>query len=123
MLRRLQQIRERIEADSHLPLTLAGIAREAGIGVDTLQRQFRAAFGITVIEHLREHRLQHARHAIEAGSPISSAAYAAGYNSRRISPPRSNGASALRRSGCGFVSGHLLNVSAIPPRIKTPPST
>ena len=79
-LHRLRDVREQLEAATGIP-TVEQLARMAGMSVDTLQRQFRAAFGTTVFGYLQEHRLQCSYRALEAGSPVSSAAYAAGYSS------------------------------------------
>ena len=63
-------------------LSLDGIARHAGVNANTLQRQFRAVFGTTVFDHLRECRLQRARHALEHdGLTVGQAAVLAGYTS------------------------------------------
>lgn len=79
-LHRLQQVREQLESESEAP-TVEQLARTAAMSVDTLQRQFRAVFGTTVFGYLQEHRLQRSYRELEAGSPVSSAAYAAGYSS------------------------------------------
>lgn len=79
-LRRLRQVREQLESESEAP-TVEQLACGAGMSVDTLQREFRAAFGTTVFGYLQEYRLQRAYRALEAGSPVSRAAYAAGYSS------------------------------------------
>ena len=63
-------------------LSLDGIARHAGVNANTLQRQFRAVYGTTVFDHLRECRLQRARHALEHdGLTVGQAAVLAGYTS------------------------------------------
>lgn len=76
----LREVRERLESATEIP-TIEQLAHTAGMSIDTLQRQFRTAFGTTVFGYLQEHRLQRAYRALEAGSPVSSAAYAAGYSS------------------------------------------
>ncbi len=63
-------------------LSLDDIARHTGVNANTLQRQFRAVFGTTVFDHLREGRLQRARHALERdGATVGQAATLAGYTS------------------------------------------
>lgn len=63
-------------------LSLDEIARQAGVNANTLQRQFRAVYGTTVFEHLREGRLQRARQALERdGVTVGQAALVAGYTS------------------------------------------
>ncbi|WP_287925750.1 AraC family transcriptional regulator [Diaphorobacter sp.] len=63
-------------------LSLDEIARHAGVNANTLQRQFRAVYGTTVFDHLRDCRLQRARHALEhEGLTVGQAAGVAGYTS------------------------------------------
>lgn len=63
-------------------LSLDEIARHAGVNANTLQRQFRAVYGTTVFDHLRECRLLRARHALEHdGVTVGQAATVAGYTS------------------------------------------
>lgn len=63
-------------------LSLSAIARHMGINANTLQRQFRAVYGTTVFDHLRECRLQRARRALEHdGVTVGQAAMLAGYTS------------------------------------------
>jgi len=63
-------------------LSLDEIARHAGVNANTLQRQFRAVYGTTVFDHLRECRLLRARHALECdGVTVGQAAVVAGYTS------------------------------------------
>jgi AraC-like DNA-binding protein len=73
-------------------LSLDEIARHAGVNANTLQRQFRAVFGTTVVVYLRECRLLRARRALEHGGvTVGQAALAAGYTSE------ANFATAYRR--------------------------
>ena len=70
------------QVDRHLNSqhSLESIASELGISVSTLQRRFKMAFGITVIEYLRQRRLEKAKHGIlHEGLSIGEAAYLAGY--------------------------------------------
>ena len=70
--------------DQHLDdaLSLDAIAREAGLNVTSLQRQFRAAFGCTVFGYLRQRKLLAARTALEKhGVSVGEAAHLAGYSS------------------------------------------
>lgn len=63
-------------------LGLDEIARRVGVNTNTLQRQFRAIFGTTIIDHLRECRLLRARQALEHdGATVGQAATLAGYTS------------------------------------------
>jgi len=63
-------------------MSLAEIGRQVGSNVSTLQKQFRAAHGLTVFDYLRRGRLLRARHALEReGRSIVEAAGIAGYTS------------------------------------------
>lgn len=63
-------------------LTLSSIAAANGMSVSTMQRVFKEAYGITVVDHLRRARLDLARKAlIEEHLPIQQAAHIAGYTS------------------------------------------
>ena len=80
--RRVAMICEFLEANLERPLTLQGIARNAGISVNTLQRLFRAVHGTTVFDYTRARKLQRARQVLEAdGVSVAQAAYIAGYAS------------------------------------------
>lgn len=62
--------------------SLAAIARHAGVNSNTLQRQFKAVFGKTVIDFVRQCRMQRARHALEQdGLSVGQAAQIAGFTS------------------------------------------
>lgn len=77
--RTMQAVRERIELDPAETISIASLAREFGMGPDTLQRGFKAVFGISILAHLRTYRLDLARRLIEDGAPVSIAAYTVGY--------------------------------------------
>lgn len=63
-------------------LALPDIARATGMSVSTLQRVFRACYGISVMEFLRLRRLERARDRLELeGLRVAEAARLAGYNS------------------------------------------
>ncbi len=77
---RMWAVHDFIEARLADTITLDAIAREAGMSVNNLQRLFRAAFGMTVFEHVRLRRLELARAALEEGRlTVSQAAFMAGY--------------------------------------------
>jgi AraC-like DNA-binding protein len=62
-------------------LSLEEIARKLGTSVSSLQRYFKAHHQLTVIEYIRNERLEKARHAmLHDGISIGEAAYYAGYN-------------------------------------------
>ncbi len=79
---RLLQVRDRLASRQTDALSVATIAREHGIAISTLQRQFRALFGCTMEDFRRDVRLERARQALEErGVSVAEAALAAGYNS------------------------------------------
>lgn len=80
--RRMCELREFLEQrrSRDAELSIAQIARMAGISTTTLQRQFRRAHGLTVSDVLQHGRLSRARHALEReGASVGRAAYLAGY--------------------------------------------
>ncbi len=80
--RRLRELREFLSGSQADGLSLDDIARHAGINANTLQRQFRTLYGVTIFDHLRESRLQRARAALERGGlTVGQAADVAGYSS------------------------------------------
>tara|TARA_E500000305_G_scaffold103882_1_gene99724 strand:+ start:25 stop:987 length:963 start_codon:yes stop_codon:yes gene_type:complete len=63
-------------------LTLTSIAAANGMSVSTMQRVFKEAYGVPVVDHLRRARLDLAQKAlIEEHLPIQQAAHIAGYTS------------------------------------------
>lgn len=80
--RRARDLRDFLDDDACDGMSLDELARRAGVNANTLQRQFRAAFGTTIFEYLRESRLQRARVALEGrGLSVAEAARLAGYTS------------------------------------------
>ncbi|WP_166642994.1 AraC family transcriptional regulator [Alcanivorax sp. 24] len=78
---RLERIRNYL--DTHYPedLTIADIAKQFGMSVSTLQRNFHRAFGTNVGGYIRDARLSRAVLAIQRdGVSISQAATIAGYS-------------------------------------------
>lgn len=64
-----------------MPNSIEEIARNAGMSSSSLQRHFRAAFGMTVFEFIRNARLDEARRVLmQDGVSVSEAAYRAGYS-------------------------------------------
>lgn len=79
---RARDLRDFLDDDACDGMSLDELARRAGVNANTLQRQFRAAFGSTIFEYLRESRLQRARAALEGrGLSVAEAARLAGYTS------------------------------------------
>lgn len=63
-------------------LGLDTIAKALGMSIGSMQRAYKAAYGTTVIEFIREMRLHRAREAMDSdGISVSEAAYLAGYSS------------------------------------------
>lgn len=79
---RARRVHDFIDAHISDPLSLAAIAGATGMSLSTLQRVFKAAYGVTVVEHLRIRRLERAREALLGeGLSIQQAAHLAGYTS------------------------------------------
>lgn len=91
-IRRMRELHEFLRSDAALGLSLQGIARQIGMHPNTMQRHFRAQYGTTVVDCVREARLQRARQALESeGLSVSQAAEIAGYTTA------ANFATAFRR--------------------------
>ncbi len=79
---RMRALHAFLQTDAAMDMSLDALARQAGTNANTLQRHFRAVYGTTVFDFVREHRLQRARHALEQdGLTVGQAALVAGYNS------------------------------------------
>ncbi|WP_341704730.1 helix-turn-helix transcriptional regulator [Ferrovibrio sp.] len=67
--------------DMRQPPSLGELAAAVGLSEKRLNAAFRSEYGGTVFEVLRNHRLEHARIALEAGAaPIKQIAFRVGYN-------------------------------------------
>lgn len=90
--RRIQAVHAYLQREEAADVSLDELARQAGTNATTLQRHFRAVYGTTVFDFVRETRLQRARRALEHdGLTVGQAALLAGYNSA------ANFATAFRR--------------------------
>ncbi len=79
---RMWSVHDFIEVHLKRELSLEEIAREAGMGVNSLQRAFRGAFGTTVFDYVRRRKLELARDGLAAeGLTVAQAAFVAGYGS------------------------------------------
>jgi AraC-like DNA-binding protein len=79
-LRRLQSLKDMIDADLSRAWSIAELARHAGISRRSLNIQFRQAFGVSTSDYLRTRRLETARDAIvQQGLSVNEAAYLVGY--------------------------------------------
>ncbi|MCV6636162.1 AraC family transcriptional regulator [Candidatus Albibeggiatoa sp. nov. NOAA] len=80
--KRARQIREHILDHIHDNLSVDVLANQIGMSVSTLQRLFKNAYQMTVMEFVRTRRLELARLSLlEQGITVSEAAYQAGYSS------------------------------------------
>lgn len=63
------------------PLTLSGIARDAGLNEFMLKKGFKELFGLTVFGYLNELKMNYARQMLlESQCTVYEAAYTMGYN-------------------------------------------
>jgi AraC-like DNA-binding protein len=80
--RRMAELRVFLGSEAAHQLSLDEIARHVGMNANAMQRQFRAAYGTTIFDFLREQSLQRARLALEQDSiSVKQAAALAGYTS------------------------------------------
>lgn len=80
---RVCRLHELLVSGSADKLSMAVIAQKIGCNSNTLQRQFRAAFGSTIFDFLRERRLKRAANAMQMdGVSVARAAELAGYASQ-----------------------------------------
>lgn len=78
---RLKQARKRLVSDMRNPPTLSDLAAAAGMSESALNDGFRALFGGSAYEVLRDERLEHARIALETTDvPVKQIAFRVGYN-------------------------------------------
>lgn len=79
--RAIGEARERLLADMRNPPTLGELAMAVGLTERRLNAGFRALFGVTVFEALKNERLDHARLAFQSGKlPLKEVAFRVGYN-------------------------------------------
>ncbi len=104
--RRMRQLRHWLASEEAMGVPLSVIAKRIGMHESTMQRQFRAAFGSSVAEFVRESALQRARLVLEGGGvSVQEAADHAGYRSA------ANFATAYKRR-FGFTPKQARNGSA-----------
>lgn len=74
-------IKKQIDLLITQPISLENIAKSLGLSISTLQRRFKKDYGTTVVDYIRQTRLENARVAIAInGLSIGEASYLAGYN-------------------------------------------
>jgi AraC-like DNA-binding protein len=78
--KRIDEARDRLLTDMRCPPTLGELALAVGLSEKRLNAGFRALFGATVFEVLRNERLDHARIAIAEGARLQEVALRVGYN-------------------------------------------
>ncbi|EHP41334.1 AraC family transcriptional regulator [Cupriavidus basilensis OR16] len=79
---RMAELRAFLSGAAANQLSLEDMARQMGMNANTMQRQFRSAYGTTIFDFLRESALQRARLALERDAlSIKQAAALAGYTS------------------------------------------
>ncbi|MGH1350897.1 MAG: helix-turn-helix domain-containing protein [Methyloligellaceae bacterium] len=77
---RLIKVHSYIEENIFRNFTLDEIARNVGFSVSSLQRHFKATYGTTVVDYIRNHKLSFAKKLIEQDNiSITEAAYCVGY--------------------------------------------
>lgn len=82
LISKAQSVRDYIEDNLDADLTLKRISRQVGMAINTMQRAFKATYNMTVMDYIRERRLEVAKTAmVHDGVTIAQAAYMAGYNS------------------------------------------
>ncbi|WP_293938243.1 AraC family transcriptional regulator [Iodobacter sp.] len=79
---RVAQLLELLQSDVAGQMSLEQMAQNLGSNTTTLQREFQAIYGVSIITWLRRHKLQEARRVLERDScSVLDAALLAGYNS------------------------------------------
>ncbi|SDH67582.1 AraC-type DNA-binding protein [Pseudomonas flavescens] len=79
---RVRRVLELLDSGQADEWTLEAIARDIGVNINTLQRQFQASQGMTLFEYQRVRKLVQARSALEReGISVTQAAWLAGYGS------------------------------------------
>jgi AraC-like DNA-binding protein len=81
LLQRLVRARDYLHAEAERGPSLVELARVAGLSRAHLAREFAAAFGTSPHRYLVELRLDRARRALAAGTPVTEVCYALGYES------------------------------------------
>lgn len=83
--RKMQDVRDGIEADLSSGVTLDDLARRNGISTRVLTSAFRDTFGESVTALITRRRLEEAAHLIEDGASVATAAVAVGYTPNALS--------------------------------------
>jgi AraC-like DNA-binding protein len=79
---RIRAIGEELGTGGYLPNFIDEIARDAGMSTSSLQRHFRAAFGMAVFEFIQNAKVDEVRRLLmQDGISVGEAAYRADYSS------------------------------------------
>lgn len=98
---RLEVVRRLLEESPENDYTLNELAQRAAMSPSSLRSKFRAAYGCSVFDYLRDCRLEHARGYLLEGYSVQQAAWMSGYQHA------TNFSTAFRRR-YGFSPGDLL---------------
>ena len=100
---RLEVVRRLLEESPENDYTLNELAQRAAMSPSSLRSKFRAAYGCSVFDYLRDCRLEHARGYLLEGYSVQQAAWMSGYQHA------TNFSTAFRRR-YGFSPGDLLKL-------------
>ena len=80
----VHRVQDALDARFAERLTLAGLAREAGVSERTLTRRFTEATGLTPLRYQQALRLERAEHLLGHGATVEAAARAVGFEDARM---------------------------------------
>ncbi|MDM2740123.1 AraC family transcriptional regulator [Citrobacter sp. Cu096] len=100
---RLEIVRRLLELSPENDYTLSALAQRAAMSPSSLRSKFRAAYGCSVFDHLRDCRLERARGYLLEGYSVQQAAWMSGYQHA------TNFSTAFRRR-YGFSPGDMLKL-------------
>lgn len=78
--RRLDKAHEIITTRLHNPPTLEELAREAGISISALRKDFKQRYGLPVMSYIRKRQLDEAREELRNGASVTATALKYGYD-------------------------------------------
>ncbi|WP_203141546.1 helix-turn-helix transcriptional regulator [Marinobacter mangrovi] len=76
---RLEAVRQLLEFAPTEEYTLEGLAQHAAMSASSLRSKFRATYGVSVFDYLRQCRLELGKRYLEQGYSVQQAAHRAGY--------------------------------------------
>lgn len=115
LIRRLARVRDRMHAESHEPLRLADLARQACLSEQHFVRVFRATYGVTPGQYLGTLRMAHAKRLLSRDLSVTDVCMEVGYTSlgtfsRRFARETSLSPAAFQR--------HMRAFGAVPERLR-----